>query len=50
MAHEEPLLDNPQTAEAAVHVRDYERFIKLFKWGAIISFLLGMLVVMIIYN
>ena len=35
MAHQEPLLDNPPTQEMAHHVRDYERFTKLLKWGAI---------------
>lgn len=50
MAHEEPLLDNPPTAEAAAHVRDYARFTKLFKWGAIICFVIGMLVILIIKN
>lgn len=50
MAHEEPLLDNPPTQEAAVHVRDYTRFIRLLKWGAIISFITAMLVVVIISN
>jgi hypothetical protein len=49
MAHEEePLLAHPPTAEAAHHVRDYERFTKLLKWGAIICFLIGFLVVLII--
>ena len=50
MAHEEPLLDNPPSAEAAVHVRDYTRFTKMLKWGAIVSFITGMLVVVIISN
>ena len=50
MAHEEPLLDNPPTQEAAAHVRDYTRFIKLLKWGAIVSFITGMAVVVIISN
>lgn len=50
MAHEEPLLDNPPTPEAAVHVRDYTRFIKMFKWGAILSFITGMVVMVIISN
>lgn len=50
MAHEEPLLDDPSTPEAAVHVRDYTRFIKMFKWGAILSFITAMLVMVIISN
>ncbi len=50
MAHEEPLLDNPPTQEAAAHVRDYTAFIKLFKWGAIISFVTAMVIMIIISN
>ena len=50
MAHEEPILNNPPTQEVAVHVRDYSRFIKLFKWGAIISAVTALIVVLIIAN
>ena len=50
MAHEEPLLDNPPTQEAAAHVRDYSAFTKMFKWGAIISFITAMLVMVVISN
>ena len=50
MAHEEPLLDNPPTQDVAAHVRDYSGFIKLFKWGAIISFATAMIVLMLISN
>lgn len=50
MAHEEPLLDNPPTHEAAAHVRDYSAFVKMFKWGAIISFITAIVVMMIISN
>ena len=48
MAHEEPLLDNPPTHEVAHHVRDYEGFVRLFKLGAIICFILAMIVILII--
>ena len=48
MAEEEPLLTNPPTQEVAWHVRDYERFVKLFKWGAIISLAIAFLVILII--
>jgi hypothetical protein len=48
MAHEEPLLNNPPTQEVAHHVKDYERFTKLLKWGAIICLVIAFLVVMII--
>ena len=48
MAEEEPLLASPATQDAAVHVRDYTRFTQLFKWGAIICFIIAMLVLVII--
>jgi hypothetical protein len=42
MAHsEEPLLENPPTQEMSSHVADYSSFVKLFKWGAIICFIVG---------
>ena len=50
MAEEEPLLTDPPTPEVATHVRDYSAFIKLLKWGAIISFVTAMLVMVIISN
>ncbi len=48
MAEDEPLLASPPTQDAAVHVRDYTLFIKMFKWGAIVSFIIAMLVLVII--
>ena len=48
MADDESLLTNPPTQEVAVHVRDYSRFTKLFKYGAIVCFIIAMLVVFII--
>ena len=48
MAEEEPLLASPVTQDVAVHVRDYERFTKLFKWGAVVAFFVGMLVLVIL--
>lgn len=50
MAHEEPLLDNPPTQDVAAHVRDYSGFVKMLKWGAIISFIIAMVVVLLISN
>ena len=35
MAEEEPLLVNPPTHDAAVHVRDYLRFTTLLKWSSL---------------
>ncbi|MBV9528379.1 hypothetical protein [Sphingomonas sp.] len=43
MAEEEPLLTSPVTHDVAVHVEDYERFTKLFKWGAAGVFLIAMI-------
>jgi hypothetical protein len=48
MAEEEPLLASPPTQDVAVHVRDYERFTKMFKWGALICLLIGFIVLMIL--
>lgn len=49
MAHEEePLLANPPTQEVAVHVRDYERFTKLFKYGALTCLVIGFIVLLIL--
>jgi hypothetical protein len=48
MAEEESILVNPPSQDVASHVRDYARFTKLFKWGAIIAFLVGLTVLMIL--
>ena len=48
MAEDESLLTSPPTQEAAAHVRDYERFTQMFKWGAIVCLIIGLLVLMII--
>ena len=48
MAEEEPLLTDPPTPEAAWHVRDYERFVKLLKWGAVTCLAIAFLVILII--
>lgn len=48
MAEEEPLLASPPTQDVAIHVRDYERFTKLLKWGAIVCFIVGLIVLMIL--
>ncbi len=48
MAEEEPLLASPPTQDVAIHVRDYERFTKLLKWGAILCFIVGLIVLMIL--
>lgn len=49
MAHdEEPLLADPPTHEAAVHVRDYDRFTRMLKWGAIVFFGVAFIVLLIL--
>ena len=48
MAEEEPLLASPPTQDVAIHVRDYERFTKMFKWGAIVAFIIGLTVLLIL--
>lgn len=48
MAEEEPLLVSPPTQDVAVHVHDYMRFTKMFKWGAISAFIIGLIVLMIL--
>jgi hypothetical protein len=49
MAHdEEPLLASPPTQEMAVHVRDYGHFTRMFKWGAIICGIIGLIVLLIL--
>ena len=48
MAEEEPLLTDPPTQEAAWHVRDYTRFTKLLKWGALTCLVIAFIVLLII--
>lgn len=48
MAEEEPLLTSPPTQDVAVHVRDYERFTKLLKWGAIVCLIIGLVSLVLI--
>ena len=45
MAEQEPILTEPTTQEMGVHVRDYSRFIGMMKWGAIICFVLGLIII-----
>ena len=48
MAEEEPILTDPPTQDVAHHVRDYTRFVQLLKWGAILSLVTALFVMMII--
>jgi hypothetical protein len=48
MAEEESILVNPPTQDVAVHVRDYTRFTKLLKWGALTCLVIGFIVLLIL--
>jgi hypothetical protein len=48
MAEEEPLLASPPTQEVATHVRDYERFTKLLKYGALVCLVVAFVVLLIL--
>ena len=45
---EEPLLASPSTPEMAVHVRDYEKFTRMMKYGAATALVIGLIVLMIL--
>ena len=45
---DEPILTHPGTHEMAVHVRDYEKFTSLFKWGAIVCLIIGVVSLIVI--
>ncbi|HKX91533.1 MAG TPA: hypothetical protein VJM15_03810 [Sphingomicrobium sp.] len=45
---EEPLLTDPPTQDVAVHVRDYQRFTQLFKWGALTCLVVALFVLLIL--
>ncbi|HXC74839.1 MAG TPA: hypothetical protein VN640_09195 [Sphingomicrobium sp.] len=48
MAEDESILTNPPTQDVAIHVRDYTRFTKLLKYGALICLVLAFIVLMIL--
>jgi hypothetical protein len=48
MAKEEPLLVSPPTQDVAIHVRDYERFVRMFTISAIVCLIIGLIVLMIL--
>jgi hypothetical protein len=48
MADEESILASPPTQEMAHHVADYARFTKMFKWGAVVCLIIGLIVLMIL--
>ena len=48
MAEEESILVSPPTQDLAVHVRDYMRFTRLFKYGAVLCLVVGFIVLLIL--
>ena len=48
MAEDDSILTNPPTQDVAVHVQDYMRFTKLFKWGALTCLLIAFIVLLIL--
>jgi hypothetical protein len=48
MAEDESILTNPPTQDVAIHVRDYTRFTKLLKYGALICLVLAFFVLLIL--
>ena len=48
MAEEEPILVSPPTQDVAAHVRDYTRFTKLLKYGAVTCLIIGFIVLLIL--
>jgi hypothetical protein len=50
MAEQEPSLTTMHTDADTAHVRDYSLFTWMFKWGAVISFIIAMFVMLIISN
>ena len=50
MAEEESLLVSPPTQDVAVHVRDYTRFTRMLKWGAMTVFVIAFIVLLILKN
>ena len=48
MAEEDSLLVSPPTQDVAVHVRDYLRFTQMFKWGALVCLVIGLIVLLIL--
>jgi len=45
---EEPILTHPGTHEMAEHVQGYESFVRLFKVGAIVCLVIGLVWMLIV--
>ena len=48
MAEEESILASPPTQDMAVHVHDYTRFTKMMFRGAVVCFIIGFIVLLIL--
>ena len=48
MATEEPMLTERGSQDVTAHVRDYQRFTRMTKWGAITAVLIGLIVLWIL--
>ena len=46
----EPSQEQAQSGDFQSHVRDYSAFLTMFKWGAILSFVTAIVVMMLISN
>jgi len=45
---EEPILTHPGTHENAVHIQDYSHFTRLFKIGAVVCLIIGVVWMLIV--
>ena len=48
MAKTQSVPNEPTPHEMTAHNRDYEHFLTIFKWGAILSFITGFIVVVFV--
>ena len=44
----EPSTTENHSGDMEAHVRDYSRFTAMFKWGAILSFIIAIIVILLI--
>ncbi|MEO5775171.1 MAG: hypothetical protein ABIQ32_13790 [Sphingomicrobium sp.] len=44
----EPATHGTHSGDHEAHVRDYSRFIGMFKWGAVVCFVIAMVVLVVI--
>ncbi len=48
MADDDTLFTSPASPDTAVHVADYSRFIQMMKYGAVVCFIIGFIVLLIL--